>query len=336
MSFSRRLIVHILAALMLFISVSPAAVAAAKENPGRTATLLVRGLVELQGSVVGPDGALYVTAPLAGSILRVDPNTSAVTPFATGLPARNPDPFFIGAGVVDVAFLDGTAYALVTGVGSDLEPERDDLVGIYRVDGPNSFTVIADLGAFSMANPPETDFFVPTGFQYAIEPYQGGFLVTDGHHNRVLHVTLDGDITEVIAFGNVVPTGIELSGDTVYITQAGPIPHLPETGKVVSFTVTSPTPTQVASGARLLVDVEFGPGGKLFALSQGTWKGPFEGTPARPNTGALLNVNADGSFSTIAIRLNQPTSFEFIGDTAYVVSLVGEVWIVENVSVPSK
>ena len=33
-----------------------------------------------------------------------------------------------------------------------------------------------------------TDFFVPTGVQYALEPYRGGFLVTDGHHNRVLRV----------------------------------------------------------------------------------------------------------------------------------------------------
>ena len=332
MNWTKRVIVLTLCIVLILGS---STVAAAKDKPGEpTATLLVTGLEELQGSVVGPDGALYVTAPLTGSIWRVDPNTGAVTLFASGLPARIPGLFFIGSGVVDVAFIDGTAYALVTGVAPDLE--GDDIVGIYRMDGPDSFTVIADLGAFSEANPPETDFFVATGFQYAIEPYQGGFLVTDGHHNRVLHATLDGDVTEVIAFGNVVPTGLALSGDTVYMAQAGPVPHLPETGKVWSFTVMSPTATEVASGARLLVDVEFGPEGTLYALSQGTWKGPFEGTPARPNTGALLNVNPDGTFSSIVRRLNQPTSFEFIGDTAYVVTLTGEVWKIENVSVPRK
>jgi hypothetical protein len=173
-----------------------------------TARLLVTGLEELQGSAIGPGGALYVTAPLTGSIWRVDPQTGAVTLFATGLPARNPDPFFQGAGVVDVAFLGQTAYALVTGVASDLDPGRDDVVGIYRIDGPNSFTVIADIGAYSLANPPEPDFFVPTGFQYALEPFRGGLLVTDGHHNRVLYMTRDGEITELIAFPNVVPTGL--------------------------------------------------------------------------------------------------------------------------------
>ena len=42
------------------------------------ATLLVTGLEELQGSAVGPGGALFVTAPLAGSIWRVAPKTGAV------------------------------------------------------------------------------------------------------------------------------------------------------------------------------------------------------------------------------------------------------------------
>ena len=211
-------------ALNCVIILGSSPVAAAKDPPGEpTATLLVTGLEELQGSAIGPGGALFVTAPLTGSIWRVDPKTGAVTLFASGLPARIPDLFFIGSGVVDVAFIGGTAYALVTGVGPDLE--GDDVVGIYRVDGPDSFTIVADIGEWSIENPPATAFFVPTGFQYAIESFRGGFLVTDGHHNRVLRVTLDGEITEVIAFDDVVPTGLAVSGNSIYISQAGPIPH---------------------------------------------------------------------------------------------------------------
>ena len=295
-------------------------------------TLLVTGLEELQGSAVGPGGALFVTAPLTGSIWRVDPTTGAVTLFASGLPARFPGLDFIGSGVVDVAFIGGTAYALVTGVAPDLGGH--DVVGIYRVDGSDSFTVVADLGAFSAANPPATDFFVPTGFQYAIEPFRGGFLVTDGHHNRVLQVTLDGEITELIAFGNVAPTGLAVSGDSIYVAQAGPIPHLPEDGRVVVFGPKSPTATEVAAGARLAVDVEFGPGRTLFALSQGFWDGPFEGTPALPNTGALMRVNGDGALTTVVGVLDRPTSVEIIGNTAYVVTLTGEIWKIDDVSGP--
>jgi hypothetical protein len=297
-----------------------------------TKQLLVTGLLELQGSTVGPGGALFVTAPLTGSIWRVNPKTGAVTLFASGLPARIPDFFFIGSGVVDVAFIGRTAYALVTGVGPDLE--GDDVVGIYRVDGPNSFTIVADLGAFSLANPPATDFFVPTGFQYAIEPFRGGFLVTDGHHNRVLWVTREGEITELIAFGNVVPTGLTVSGNSIYVAQAGPIPHEPEDGRVVVFGPRSSDETVVAAGAPLLVDVEFGRGRTLFALAQGVWDGPFEGTPALPNTGALVQVDRKGTFTVLAEGLDRPTSLEIIKNTAYVVTLGGEIWTIDNIARP--
>ena len=90
----------------------------------------------------------------------------------------------------------------------------------------------------------------------------------------------------------------------------------------------------MASGARLAVDVEFGRGRTLFALSQGFWDGPFEGTPAQPNTGALVKVNGDGTFTTIVDGLDRPTSVEIIKNTAYVVTLTGEVWKIDNISAP--
>ncbi|MEO7600125.1 MAG: ScyD/ScyE family protein [Opitutus sp.] len=307
--------------------ITPVAASAAPEP-----TLLVSGLEELQGSAVGPGGALFVTAPLAGSIWRVDPKSGAVTLFASGLPARFPGLFFIGSGVVDVAFLGGTAYALVTGVAPDLEGH--DTVGIYRVDGPNNFTIVADLGAWSEDHPPANDFFVPTGFQYAIEPFRGGLLVTDAHHNRVLWVSREGEITELISFGDVVPTGLAVSGNSIYIAQAGPIPHEPEDGRIVMFGPKSTTATEIAAGARLAVDVEFGPGRTLFALSQGVWDGPFEGTPALPRTGALMRVNGDGTLTTVVGGLDQPTSVEIIKNTAYVVTLTGEIWKVDAISAP--
>ena len=218
--------------------------------------------------------------------------------------------------------------------GSDLG--GDSIVGIYRVDGPGDFEVIADIGAWSIANPPTIDFpyFVPSGVHYAMETFRGGLLVTDGHLNRVLWVTLDGEISEFIAFGNIVPTGLAVWGNTVYMAEAGPVPHLPEDGKVVSFGPKSTTATEVASGAPLLVDVGFGRGRKLYALAQGTWDGMMDGEPALPNTGQLVEVNADGTMTVLAEGLNLPTSFQFIGNTAYVVNLVGEIWKFDDVSSP--
>jgi hypothetical protein len=307
-----------LAGLTLAV-VTVAATTALPANAAKSKTRIVTGLQGASGSTVGPDGALYVTEGLVGRISRVDPRTGVVTTYASGLP-----PSIIGiGGAIDVVFKSGTAYVLVTAVGTDVG--GNNVVGIYRVDGPSTFTVIADIGAFAVANPPDTPFFGPTGLQYAIEKFRNGFLVSDGHHNRVYHVTLDGTIRELIAFGNIVPTGLEIREGRIFMAQAGPVPHLPRDGRIVRFRAGSDTANEVARGGRLLVDVEFGAGGR-FALAQGHFTpGSPEGAPADPNTGRLLKLVGD-EFRTVAWRLNQPTSLEFIGRNAYIVTLGGEIW----------
>src|SRR5918995_1155733 len=74
---------------------------------------------------------------------------------------------------------------------------------------------------------------------------------------------------------------------TVYMAQAGPVPHLPEDGKVVTFRPNSPTVRDVATGSRLPVDVEFGPRHRLYAPPGVFPPGNPEGSPALPNTGAF-------------------------------------------------
>ena len=276
------------------------------------------------GSTVGPDKALYVTDGAGGRVLRVDPRNGATSVFAAGLP---PTLDYVGiGGAMDVVFLGSTAYALVSVNGPDVG--GPSAAGIYRLDPHGSPTLVADLGQWSVDHPPVPAFFIPGGVQYAIEAYRGGFLVTDGHHNRVLGVDLDGTVREIVAYGDEVPTGIEVQGRRVFITHAGPIPHLAENGRVVSVDVRRSTSTVVATGARLLVDVEAGPGG-LYALSQGSWDWPvlpdFEGFPASPNTGSIVRVDKSGGMTTVVIGLDQPTSFEFIGDRAFVVTLSGAI-----------
>ena len=324
-----RLIIGLATSFLLVLS-SGMTGALAKPVANPTSSLLASGLVGAAGSTIGPGGALFVAEGIAGRISRVDPRTGAVTTFASGLPTRRPG--FDFGGPVDIAFVGSTAYVLVTLVGPDVG--GNDIVGIYRVDGPHQFTVIADIGAFSEQNPPDTDFFVPSGAQYALEYYRGGFLVTDGHLNRVLSVTRDGAISEVIAFDNIVPTGLAVTGNTVYMAEAGPVPHLPAAGKVVTFETKSPAATTVASGAPLVVDVEFGRGRQLYALSQGDYSGGPAGSPALHNTGSLVRVNGDGTFTSVMDGLDQPVSVQFIGNTAYVVTLTGEILKIDGVGGP--
>jgi hypothetical protein len=321
---------RILLSTLAVITVLAATTAAHASDPKPIAKPFVTGLGSGSGSTIGPDGALYVTVGVTGRVLRVNPRNGRVSTFASGLPAINPA---VGiGGAMDIAFIGRTAYVLVTLVGSDTGGA--DTVGIYRIDSPTTSTVIADIGAFSIANPPTTDFFVASGVQYAMQRYGRDLLVTDGHHNRVLRVTLDGEISEFITFGNIVPTGLDVLGPIVVMGEAGAVPHLPEDGKIVAFGPgSSGVATTLGSGAPLIVDVEVGPGLQLYALSQGEFTpGNPEGSPANPNTGALAVLRRDGTLDVVAGPLNQPTSLEFIGDTAFVVTLGGEIWKINHVS----
>ncbi len=278
------------------------------------------------GSTVGPDRALYVTDGPGGRVLRIDRRTGAVRTIATGLPRLVPA---VGiGGAVDVAFRGRTAYVLVTLVGPSVG-QPGVVAGIYRVASDGGTSVLADIGAWSAAHPPATTFVVPSGVQYALQPYRHGFLVTDGHHNRVLYVTLAGQITEVRAFGNVAPTGLAVHRGRIVMAEAGPVPHRPATGRVITWRPNGATTLVLASGAALAVDVEVGAHADVWVLSQGFWDHPNvpenAGLPAAPGTGALFRVDRAGKLITMAAGLDRPTSLELVGDDAYVVTLTGKV-----------
>jgi hypothetical protein len=320
-----RMLPLLAALLLVLVTPSVAAASAASGKPGEP-ELLASGLDGGSGSTVGPDGALYVTEGIAGRLTRIDPETGDTSVVADCLPARVAP---VG-GPIDVAFLHGAAYVLVALVSPEVGGSA--VSGIYRIDGPHTCTVVADLGTWSVEHPPDTDFVVPTGLQFALAPYRGGFLVTDGHHNRVLFVTLDGAVRQVVQLPNVVPTGLDVRDSKVYLAEAGPTPHLPRNGKAVSFRgTTSPELRDVASGAPLLVDVELGCGGRLFGLAQGQFPvGEPPATPAIEGTGQL-RVADDGHFRLVVDDLDRPTSLEIVDDTAYVVTLGGEVWRIGDV-----
>ena len=47
-----------------------------------------------------------------------------------------------------------------------------------------------------------------------------------------------------------------------------------------------------------------------------------------------MKAKADGTFTTVADELDQPSSLELVGTTAYVVTLGGEIWKITDVSSP--
>jgi sugar lactone lactonase YvrE len=276
---------------------------------------------------------LYVTDGKGGRVLRVDTRSGAVTTFVAGLPLLNTPPGIGGA--IDVAFVGHTPYVLVANVGPFFG-EPAEIAGIYRVRPNGTAVPVADIGKWSTDNPPNTDFVLPGGVQYAMEPFRGGFAVTDGHHNRVLYVRPNGQVRELLAFDNIVPTGLAAAGGhRLFMGEAGPVPHLPEEGKVVDITPSLHCPVEIASGAPLVVDVEFGPDGRLYALSQGIWDLPplpgNAGAPASADTGSLTRVDRHRRLTPVAGPLDRPTSVAFDNRSAFVVTLTGKVLKVDGI-----
>jgi sugar lactone lactonase YvrE len=324
---------------------------AAKEGGLTAGTVIAHGINNSTGATVGPDGALYVvdgghggdmkvTTPdgdgyfgLTGSVVRVDPATGAVTTYKTGFPSGAEAPGEAGFGLADVTFLGGKAYALLTGGFNYIEGLEAYPNGIYTINDDGSLKVVADISKFNDDNPVTFPDAGPGGNPFGITTRDGDFYVTDGNYNRVLKITPDGDISILASFDNVVTTGITTrSSGPLFITEFGGFPFDPSSGKVIQVGLPTGTEVEIASGYSHLISVAFGPDGKLYALSMGDQADPESGDEAVPFTGKILRVNGDGTLTPIVDGLMLATSLDFSGDTAYVTSLIGDVYQITGFS----
>ena len=291
------------------------------------------------GSTIGPDRALYVTNGNAGTLVRIDPTKGSATVVGKGLPIEVAG---IG-GAMDVAFIGHRAYVLVTFAGADVG-QPDAVMGIYRLERDGTFAVFADLGTWSAAHPPaDPDWSVSQGVQYSLDVWRHGFVVTDAHLGRVIRVDPRGRVSELVGFASTdsVPTGLAVVGDKVLVTTAGPIPHLPQDSAVNavrrdgSTTVVGRWAADYAGDRGLIVDVEEGRHHRLYGLLQGYWDleptPENEGFPAAPNTGEIVSVGSDGTFTTLIRGLDQPTSLELIGRVGFVVTVTGTVLRIDGI-----
>jgi hypothetical protein len=307
-----------------FLVASPASADDKGKDHGPRVTMVADLGDSANGSTVGPDGALYVAVGVEGKIYRVNPKNGHARVFAENLPAAVPAVGY--GGVVDVAFRGHTAYALVSLVDIAGGTGKN---GVYKVLDRDSNKLIANLSKFNSRRP-GTGQDLPGGNPFAIQTVRNGFLVTDGNANRLFHIGKWGKIKIARQFGNVVPTGLEATHKKVYMGQAGPVPHADETGRVISLNHRYRSERVVASGEPLIVDVESSKCGRLYALSNGEPTpdaGPAE--PALPDTGTFLRVK-NGHFKVVLDELNLPVSLEFIGKSAYIVSLDGGIWRVKG------
>lgn len=342
---------YIVAPLAIAASLVLGAAVSAQDGPPppSAGTMLAGGLVSTQGAAVGPDGWLYVTeggtggdlditpddAPagetltfgLTASISRIDPATGDKEVAAEGLPS-----FGFGdeggGGLADVAFIGSRMYFLLT--GSPGETGAVDYPnGIYRVNDNGTSSLYANIGKFNEDNPVDFEDAGPTGNPFALEARGTTFYVTDGNYNRLLRVNSANNIDVVASFGNVVPTGLDVKGTgPVLFTEFSAFPHAPGDSKVVTVNVPGGAYTELASDYAQMIDVERAPSGKTYVLQFGDQQLDENGPPP---PGRILRLEGT-TFTPVVEGLTVPTSLDFVGDTALVTTLAGEVWKIEKFS----
>ncbi len=335
------------------------------QAPGPTAGKhLAGGLLSPRGMKIGPDGMIYVAdagsagdivAPydqsksgLTGKIAKVDPSTGAVTVLADNLPS-NGSGEGDNVGPADVAFVGNTLYYIQTHAGTAYGFDASTPTGLYKVNDNGTVTLVADIGAFNIANPVQD---VAGGTQQDIEkggnPYSmverdGALFVVDGNQNQIMKITTSGTITRVAEFpGHPVTTGITYSGSgPFYVSSLGQFPFNAKDSHIYRVGYPTGTVTEIASGVSSLTDVQYGPGGQLYALNfMDQAADPFGGPlPWTPFTGKLMKVDVStGTFTPVVSGFVASTFVVFSGDTAYITNnsvpalAPGEIWEVDNVS----
>ena len=337
---------------------------AAAQSP-TAGTTLATGLLSPRGLKIGPDGMIYVAEAGSGGetalkvegtehrvgptgrISKVDPATGTRTTVVDGLPSDFEVATNDAVGPADVAFLDGELYYLQTHGGVYGAPGTP--TGVYRVNDDGSTALVANIGKFTDDNPVEDvtaarqQDVEPGGNVYAMVVRDGAFYVTDGNQNQLMRVELDGTITRIAEFDNhPVTTGLatQASGP-MYVANLGAFPFAPEDGTVYRIGLPTGSTTEIASGVSALTDVEFGPGGTLYALSFASQDADFSsGSPFEPFSGGIARVDADGTLTPLVTGLNFATALIFDGDTAYVANngnsiaarAEGEIVQIENFS----
>lgn len=315
---------------------------------GTVPAVVASGLINPRGFTWSADGTLYVAlagnggmatnpeaAPPAASapapnatpdlvadsadVLATDEGGAVVTiidgcpiPVATGFPSANFLPLNWANSVSDVAFLDGTLYALVDGGGeAGLHP--DDPNGLYRIQDDGRAQLVADLSAWIPAHPVRepTHDLSPDGEPYAMIAGDGQLWITESNHEQLLRVTPEGTITRVIDLSPAavvdvgVPTGLVAAPDGgVYIGLLTEVPFPDGAAKVIKVDAAG-TVSDVWTGLTAVTDIALGPDGTLYASELST--GNSETDPFyHPGSGKVVRQTGPQSVQDVAIGIDYP------------------------------
>jgi len=309
------------------------------------------GLNNPRGLRFGPDGYLYVAegglggsnpactqvaavGPYTGSdtggrISRIDRQGHRSTVTDT-LPSSqtNVQSGSLVSGVADVAFIDGTLYALLAGAGCSHGVTTPN--GIVRVHADGTWELIANLSAFQQAHPVKNPFpgdFEPDGTWWSMVAVRGDLYAVEPNHGELDKITTDGKISRVVDIsasqGHVVPTSIAYHG-VFYVSNLGAFdPDQLNTQSIFHITPSGQLRV-VATGFSKVLGLQFDERGRLYVLETSystTDPGPV------PGSGRLLRVGPDGKqeilIDSSSNLLTFPTGMTFGPDGALYISNIG-------------
>jgi hypothetical protein len=323
------------------------------------------GLQAPRGLKFGPDGMLYVAeagtggststkglctqviAPVGpytggktGRISRINMSGTRTT-VASGLPSSK-DAMGDLQGVADLAFINGTLYALLGGAGCShgVADVPNALLSVNTQNG--SWKIVANLSKFIQTNLvkyPNADDFEPDGTFYSMIPYNNRLYAVEPNHGQILSLGTDGSIGNVMdvsaSQGHIVPTAITAKNGQLYLGNLSTFPAEGFLSRILSLSYAecnrSAAPGLDDEGAanhlhvlgskagfNMIVSIAFGPDGLLYVLSLSD----APGYPT-PGKGSIVRVKPDGSIEAVAAGLVVPTAMTFGPDGKIYVSNFG-------------
>ena len=290
-------------------------------------TVVADNLTNPRGFTWGTDGTLYLALAGNGGETQFEiegtpmpffgGGTSSIATVSEGCPAMLSEG--IGSiywadagwtwGAMDVAIFDGELYALFGGSNSPDQPN-----GIYRVLNDGTTELVADLGTWNAENPtqslaPDDD---PSGSWFDLEAGSDGLWATEAVRGRVVTVTTDGQIEQVVDLseGHMVPTGLALDGEGgAYVGFETTVPYPDGSSKIVHVAGDG-TVTDYLTGLTAVTDIAMGPDGMLYISEMAT--NNLDDAPyLNPGSGRIVREDGTGGFEEVVTGIDYPAYLGF-------------------------